>query len=299
MRIRLTPITWFVLLALIGIGLALGLPPDPHTVSQLHTTAAAYRIAIATLLIPYVLIWYASFYAFAKLQEYSRPLKDTKDGAAFQKVTWGMGVLAFSLVVPTIISLIVGNIAMHDHAFGATAVIIRNYVGLFPGLLAFLLLYNGTRALADMVRGKTRRLDLRWHAPWFFLLCIVFSHLVIENSYHHNPYHLRVWLLVITFIVPYLYGWMLGLLCAYNLHVYARGTKGVLYQRAVKRLAHGITVTIIGSIAIQFANITIAHRLRHSLGGILLIDYGLLIIIALGLVLMALATKKLKRIEEI
>jgi uncharacterized protein YacL len=138
-----SPLTWFVVMTLIAVGLALGLPPDPQAVHQLHTTQAAYRLAIAALLVPYILIWYSSFYAFAKLREYSKPLKNTKDGAAFHKITVGMGVLAFSLVVPTIISLILAEVAAQHSSFKAASVIINNYLGLLPGLLAFLLLYNG------------------------------------------------------------------------------------------------------------------------------------------------------------
>lgn len=299
MHIRLTPITWFILLTVIAIGLALGLPPDPHAVHQLHTSAAAYRLAIAALLIPYILIWFASFYAFAKLQEYSRPLKGTKDGAAFHKITIGMGAVAFSLVVPTIISLILNNIAVHQPSFKVASIIINNYLGLYPGLLAFLLLFNGTRLLLRTVRGSTQRLDLRWHAPWFFLLCVVFSHLAIENQYRSHPYHLSLWLLIVTFIVPYLYGWMVGLLSAYELRWYAKTVKGLLYRQAVKQIAHGIAIVIFGSIAIQFVNITLAQRLDNSLGSVLLVDYGLLVIVAVGLILMALGTKKLKLIEEL
>jgi len=66
--------TWFVILVVVAVGLALGLQPDPEAVRQLHTTETAYRLAIAALLVPYILIWYTGFYTFAKLQEYSRPL---------------------------------------------------------------------------------------------------------------------------------------------------------------------------------------------------------------------------------
>jgi hypothetical protein len=296
---KLTPLKWFVVLTVIAVALALGLPPDPHSVQELHTTAGAYRLAIAALLIPYILIWYVSFYAFAKLQEYSLPLKGTKDGAAFRMITLGMGTLAFSLVVPTIISLVLGNIADHHRSFEAVTTIISNYLGLFPGLVAFLLLYNGARMLVRTTRGRTHRLDLRWYAPLFFLLVVIFSHLTIENMYRSHPYHLSLWLLIMTFIVPFLYAWMVGLLSAYDLNLYARTVKGTLYQRAVKQFAAGISVTILGSIAIQFVNITLAHRINKSLGLVLLIDYCLLIIVAVGLVLMALGTKKLKLIEEI
>jgi hypothetical protein len=299
MRTRLTPMTWFVILSLIAIGLALGLPPDPHAVRELHTSVTAYRLALAAILIPYVIIWYTSFYAFAKLREYSRPIKGTKDGAAFHRITIGMGTLAFSLVVPTIISLILSSVAAHNPQFKPAATIIQNYLGLFPALLAFLLLYNGAHALILTTPKGMRKLDLRWSAPWFLLLCVVFSHLVIENYYRGNPYHLSLWLLVVTFIVPFLYAWMAGLLSAYELHWYAKTVKGSLYRQAVMQFANGIAIVILGSIAVQFVSITLAQRTNNTLGSVLLIDYGLLIIVAAGLILMALGTKKLKKIEEL
>lgn len=297
MRIRLTPLTWFVILTLIAVGLALGLSPDAHVLHQLHASATAYRTAVAALLVPYILIWYISFYAFAKLREYSRPLKNTKDGAAFHKITTGMGILAFSLIVPTIISLILNHIAAHSQSFRPAATIIDNYMSLFPGLAAFLWLCNGANMLLRTAHREVRSPDMRWHALWFLLLAVAFSHLAIDNKYHSHPYHLSLWLLIVTFIVPYLYSWMLGLLSAYELHWYARTVKGLLYQKAVRQFADGIAITIFGSIAIQFVDTTLAHRISHSLGAVLLVDYALLIIIAVGLLLMALGTKKLQRIE--
>ncbi len=291
--------SWFVVLALLAIGLALGLPPDPQTLLKLHVSATTYRLAIVTVLVPYVLIWYASFYAFAKLQEYSQKLKGAKESAAFRKINAGMGTLAFSLVVPTIVSLTLNNIAAHYVSFKPAATIISNYVNLYPGLVAFLLLCNGARQLLRTVRGGTERLDLRWHAPWFLLLTVMFSHLAIENHYRSHPYYLTLWLLVITVIVPYLYGWMVGLLSAYDFYLYAGTVHGTLYQKAVRQFANGIAVAIAGSIAVQFVNITLAQSLNRSLGGILLLDYLLLAIVAAGLILMALGTKKLKLIEEI
>jgi hypothetical protein len=283
MPFALTPLRWFVILALLAAILALGLPPDPHAVQQLHTTSTIYRLAIAALLVPYVLIWYASFYAFAKLVEYSTPLKGTEDGKGFQKITTGMGVLAFALVVPTIISLILNNIASHDPVFKPAAVVITNYLTLFPALIAFLLLYNGSRVLTRTTKEGPHKMDLRWHAPWFLMICVLFSHLTIENQYQTHPYHMRLLLLVATFIVPYLYAWALGLLAAYELRLYAKTVQGSLYQRAIKQFAAGIMVAVIGSIAIQFVTITLTERFRESV----------------GLILIALGTKKLKLLEEV
>jgi len=296
---KLTPLNWFVILTVIAIGLALGLPPDPHAVQQLHTSPMAYRLAIASLLIPYIFIWYLSFYVFAKLQQYSRSLKDAEDGVAFQKITVGVSAIAFSLIVPTIISLIVNAIAAHQPGFKSAAVIINNYISLFPGLVAFLLLYNGARALLHTNPGGVKELDLRWHAPWFLLVGVVFAYLTIENQYRWHPYHLALWLLIVTFIVPYLYGWTVGLLSAYNLSLYARTVHGTLYRRVIKQFAVGIIVVIIASAATQFVSVTLGQRADKSLGAVLSIDYGLLIVIAVGFGLMALGTKKLNRIEEV
>jgi hypothetical protein len=294
-----TPLNWFVILTVLAIGLALGLRPAPQAVEQLHTSQLAYRMAVAALLVPYVLIWYASFYAFAKLQEYSRSLKDTEDGAAFRKIAIGMGAVAFSLVVPTIISLILNAIAGHHSGFKAASVIIDNYVDLFPGLLSFLLLYNGARMLLRTAPGGVEKLDVRWHAPWFLLLSVLFAYFTIENQYRSHPYHLTMWLLIVTFIVPYLYGWTVGLLSAYNLRLYAKTVRGTLYRRLIKQFAAGITIVIIASTVIQFANATLGQRVDKSLGAVLSIDYGLLIIIAVGLGLIAFGTKKLNKIEQV
>lgn len=296
MPVKLTPMNWFVILLAIAVILALVLPPDPVAVRSLHTTAFAYRLAVATLLIPYAVIWYAAFYAFAKLQEYTRTLNGSKDGRAFRQITIGMGAIAFSLVVPTILSLVLNNMAAHNAGFRTAAHITEGYLDLYPGLIAFLLLKNGTRRLVRTTRGWGRGVDLRWHAPWFLLLGVVFTYIAVE---HRAAYHLGTMLLIVTIIVPYLYGWVLGLLAALDLKLYAEQVRGALYKRAVRWLSSGIAVTITGSIAIQFVNVTLMHSGKRTLGLVLLLDYMLLIIIVAGLGMIALGTKRLKRFEEV
>ena len=294
-----TPLTWFYILAVLAIALALGLPPDPKHLAELHTDSFSYRLAVASILVPYALIWFAGFYAFEKLQQYSKPLKGTKDGDAFRKITRGMGALAFSLVVPTIISLILKAIVVHNRDFEIPSIIITHYLALVPGLVSFFLLYNGARALLNTVNGRVRRPDIRWHAAWFLLLSVVFTHIAIQNHFQANPYHMPLVVLMVTIIVPYLYGWVVGLLCAYDLYVYGDMVKGVLYRRAMKQFAAGILIAIIASIAIQFINTTLLQQIKDSLGAILIFNYCLLAVIATGLVLIALGTKKLKLMEEV
>jgi hypothetical protein len=65
------------------------------------------------------------------------------------------------------------------------------------------------------------------------------------------------------------------------------------------RISKGIFITMVGAIAIQFVTVTWLQREDKSLGAVLLVDYLLLVTVAVGLLLMALGTKKLKRIEEV
>lgn len=291
---------WFVILAVITAGLALGLPPDPHTLHQLHVSNVGYRVAILVVLVPYGIIWYTAFYAFAKLQEYARVIKGSEDGIAFRRIMFGMGILAFSLVVPTLISLILGNIAIHHPGFKPSSVIIGNYLSLMP-LVAFIVMSRGTHMLTRFSEGRPGLLGVYLFELLFIVLSVFFAYLVNHFNVHHaNIYYLNKALLLSTFVVPYLFGWFAALLSAFEFWLYAKHTKGLLYKQSLRFLAYGITVVISGSIAIQFVDNTfIAAKVSQSLSSLLIFEYFLLAIIAVGLILMAMGTNKLKKIEEV
>jgi hypothetical protein len=161
-----------------------------------------------------------------------------------------------------------------------------------------LVLYSGARALLITTPSGIEKFELRLHAGWFLLLSVVFARLVIENHIERHPYHVGLWVLIVTYIAPYLYAWAIGLLCAYSLYLYALAVKGSLYRSAIRLFSRGVALTILGSIAIQFVNNTLMHQFSQSLGALLLANYVLVLIVAAGLLLMALGTKRLKRIED-
>jgi hypothetical protein len=292
---------WFAILTVLTCALALGLTPDPHSVQQLHTTSTGYRLAVLVLLVPYIIIWYAAFYAFAKLKEYARATKGYADGDAFHKIMIGVGLLAFTLVIPTAIGLVLNNISQHHHGFTPASVIISNYVSILMGVVTFAYIGAGTRLLTSIDKKRPGLTGLRLFTLFFITLSVSFTYLVMQyDSRHHNIYHLNRPLLIFTFIIPYLFGWFMGLLSAYEFALYGKYAKGILYRRALRQLAQGVTITIVGSVAIQFLdNTVIAEEAGESLGSLLLLDFLLVFIVLVGLVLMALGTKKLKKIEEV
>ncbi|HSW80557.1 MAG TPA: hypothetical protein VLG47_07310 [Candidatus Saccharimonadales bacterium] len=289
---------WFIILAVIGSLLALGLPPDPHTLQQLNISSMEYRLAILALLIPYGVIWYTAFYAFEKLRLYAHSIKGFDDGKAFQSIMVGMGVLAFGLIVPMITALIMNNIVMHNDAFKPASVIIENYVSLLFELIAFIYINNGTYKLLTLSKNKASLAGMRNFALIIISLSVIFTALVMNYHSQHEVYYLNTPVLIVTFIIPQLFAWFVAILSAYQFRLYAKFANGLLYRKLLSQLSNGIVVAITGAIAIQFVDNTFAAKFKHSLGAILVIDYILLAIIAWGLILMALGAKKLKKIED-
>lgn len=294
------PTIWFVILVVITVGLAVGLSPDPKAVQQLHTTEATYRLAVLVLLVPYGVIWYAAFYAFTRLLKYAHATKGYPDGEAFRKITIGMGVLAYGLVLPTTASLVLQNIAIHSPDFKPAAVIISNYLTILVVLTTFAFIGSGTRILTNTIKRRPGLVGSRVFALIFIILSVAFTYLATTyHAEHPHVYYLSTPLLIFTFIIPYLCGWSMALLSAYEFGMYAKYAKGLLYQRALQLLSYGIITTVAGSVAIQFLNNTIIAANANSVGYVLLVDYALLAIIVVGLGMMAFGAKKLQKIEEV
>lgn len=300
-KTKFSPMVWFTILVLVTVGLALGLPPDSQTQQHLQVSNFAYRIAILLLLIPYGIIWYTAFYAYAKLTEYVHAIKGSNDGRAFRSIMNGIGFLAFGLMVSTIISLIFQFINNHHPGFRGAATIVRHYLSITLLVVSFTLIGNGTRRLTDITRNRPGIVATRLYVLFFLAVSVTFTYLVLK--YHHahpNVYHLNSALLIITFIIPYLFSWFVGLLSAYEFSIYAKRVKGIIYRRALRLLSRGILTTVLGDIIIQFLeNTFIAVKANQSISLLVGFEYFLLIIVAVGLTLIALGTNKLKKIEEV
>lgn len=211
----------------------------------------------------------------------------------------GMGVLAFGLVLPTTISLVLQNITMHHQDLKSAFIIFDNYFGLLFALITFIFIGNGTHALVRLGKGRPGLTGARVFALLFIILAVLFTYVVVHYNMRHNLYHLSTPLLIVTFIVPALFAWFVALLSAYEIRLYVKYAKGLIYRRALQQFSFGIVAVIMGSVAIQFLDNTVAQKAGKSLGALVLLDYAMLAIYALGLILMALGTKKLKKIEEV
>jgi hypothetical protein len=211
----------------------------------------------------------------------------------------GMGTLAFGLAIPTIVGLVLNNIAQHNHSWTAVAANAGTYLSLIFAIAAFVLIGRGARALSSSVKGQVTLGQTQWAAGGFVVLGIMFSYLVTKGFYTGTNYHMSIYQLLLTVVAPFVFLWFIAVLAAIDFIVYTTYSKGLLYRHFLRQFAIGISIVVAGSIANEFATATIAKSVRKSLVPLLLTDYVLLIIIAVGLIVMALATKNLKKIEEV
>jgi hypothetical protein len=280
--------------------LIFSLPVD-QTAKNFDLEPLQYRIVRLAVSIPAMLTWLAAFAGYGMLRQYTAAIRRTPDGPHFELLTKGAGWLAWSLPVPIITALILRSLP----GMQTPAVIIINYVSLLLPLIAFSLIGTATRGLANSTPLKLNLANARLIMLVFLALGVTYCWLIFRQfnpsslGSSDNPYFMPAWLVVVTLIVPYLYAWFAGLLAAYEISLYSRQVSGVLYRQALRLLAGGLIIVIIGSIGLQYLSAV------QVLAGKLMLDYRLLVIWLFrlitigGFVMLFVGAARLKKIEEV
>lgn len=289
----------YVLFVLLYGGFLLLPAPPPATLLQYHVSALGLRIIDATLLVLMVLIWFAAFYGYAKVRAYAQLIQNTKDGRQVAKLSKGILLIVIWLPVSSTLSSILNFIALKNPGFVPAAKIIENYIGILLPLLGFIFISKGARGLSEIVDQRPSYLATNLLATSLIYIGLIYAHLVMATKGLNAVYHMSVWLILLTLVAPYLYMWFIGLLAVYEIYLYRRKVKGVVYKRSWGQLSFGLGWFIIITIALQYLTTLSPHLVRMSIYGILAIIYTLLLLIALGFILIASGTRKLQRIEEV
>lgn len=291
---------WYGLLIVIAITLGLVLPPTTGMLHTLNISLTDYRLSISTIILPYALILFLAFYAYNRLQAYTIQLRRTREGHAFKNIAEGVRVLAWGLAIPTILAIILNSINVINPEFNAVRIIIINYAILLVPLISFIYISNGTRLLNDIARVRIGLNATRFAILTFLIIGVFYAHQVLSNSNHPpNPYHLSLYWLILTIIIPNLYAWFIGLLSANEIRLYAQAIKGIIYKKALLQLASGLAIIIIGSITAQFISSVFVTKNSVSLGSAFITTYAVVVIEVIGFGLLAYGVQKLKRIEEV
>jgi hypothetical protein len=277
-------------------------PPNQATLDAYHLNLTSYRVLLFTVVaLPAFLTWLAAFYGYSQLRTYSKLIADTREGEAFETLRHGVKWLAFYLPVVSLVTVFLGAVANSHHGFRSFAEVFTNYLTIVLSLVAFAILGNGARQLAELSNVRPSLMKTRLLTLSFIVMGVLYCYFIIRNGIDGDtsPYHLPLGWLLLTNVVPYFFAWMLGLLAVLDIDAHANKVTGILYRQALRLLSGGLLTVIVTSILIQYVNSANLQQERFEFGLVLVMRYALYGCLAAGFGLIASSAKKLQQIEKI
>jgi hypothetical protein len=296
----------FTLLVVVYLAITFLQPQDPEALARFGITAMQSRLLGLAIAIPLVGIWWLAYYGFSRFRTYANTIKDSDDGRAMLTLANGLGILAFSMPLQSVIGGALNWITRTHPDLVPASVILTNYINVGLSVAAFWVLWRGASAL-----GAVTRIEPSWELRAGIALKIVaagsaYAYLVLTNSIRQVPpesgralYYVSDPLLILTIILPTIFTWYAGCRAAAWVWVYRKRVQGVVYRAAFGYLAVGIMAVVIASVAIQLMSAAWDDSLTSlALGPIIALVYGLLLMISVGFLLIAIGASKLGAIEQ-
>ncbi|HXH04824.1 MAG TPA: hypothetical protein VNI82_00145, partial [Candidatus Nitrosotenuis sp.] len=177
-----------------------------------------------------------------------------------------------------------------------------NYVTLALAFAGLYFIAKGSQGLYSTLkpRGKTSNSQSFYGLAGTVALTSVYTWLVVAQGYATPgtaPYFLPTWLLIITFVIPYVFAWCMGIWAALCLRRYYTAVKGTIYKEALNNLYKGVAGIVVVSIFLQSLTSVPGLVNRLDLTPLLIVVYVLIATYAIGYGLVANGAKKLKLIE--
>ncbi len=295
----------YVIVAILYMLLIFTLPANTAVMREHSFSDLQYKVILFGFAIPSLMAWLAAFVGYSRLNQYAQSVAKTPEGSSFQQLAKGCTWLAWSLPIPIITSFVLNAYANTHPEFHASAVIISNYVNLGFALIALTFIGMASRSLTasasltfSVARARSIILAFIVAGLLYCYFTLQYFNLTSLNS-TDNPYHLPLWLMVISLIIPYLYAWFIGLLAAYEIAVFSKNVRGVLYRQSLKMLVFGLIAVVVSSIALQYLNTAAPRNNYLALDSELLFVSIFQILTGVGFVLIALGANRLKKIEEV
>jgi hypothetical protein len=298
-RVRSKTFVTFIILATLYASINLIAAPPQTSLQHYHVTSTTLRLANITVILPVIAIWFTGLYGYQKLQAYTRYVRDHKEGQRLMELSRGIMILVWWLPITSTLSAALNLYARWHSSFLAAATIFNNYLSLLFPLAAFWFISHGSRSLSELSRERPSQRNIHIMAAGLIVGSVLYGFL-LANAREHlwTIYHTPLWIVMLTLAVPYVFTWYLGLTAAFDIHVYTRKVKGLIYRKGWNYLALGVVWIIVTIVVLQYVTAVSAKLSDMSLGWILALVYAILAIMAVGYVFIALGAKKLTKIEE-
>lgn len=305
MNLMRNPMAHYLALTGIFFVLVLAMPAQQNILEAYNITGNQYHIYLFLYVVPFIGIWYAAFLAYKRLKLYSESINGSVEAKGYQILARGCGWLAYSLPISAIAGLIMTTIGSSNQNFKPAAVILTNYINLLLPLIGFIILGYSARRLSKLTKTKIDTKVGVKIATAFIILGLSYGYFSFQGidmdslASTQNAYFLPIWIIILSLTIPYLYCWFIGLFAAFEILIYARNSNGLLYRQALSYVGYGIATVIASSIIAQFLGSLPISSGEMSVNYAFATAYFIELVIAVGYVLIAIGSNKLKRIEEV
>lgn len=281
--------------------------PDTPSTQKVVLSATTILILRVTLLLPYMLTW---LFAVVGWYHFNRFVDDTErkhtlNHQAFRMISKGLGLLIFDLIGIPIIGA-ARTVWADREGMAAGLTIFSNYFHVVIPLLAFVLLFFGTRKLVYSshyaIALRSKMLPTMVATSLFSLL---FTIAVFSNTTRQLPfepgtfasYYISDPLIVLTIIIPLTITWALGLQTALNTEQYVHALAQAKWRKAITHFFHGLLAIVSSSIILQAITAFGSQQLQQvSLVLILAVIYLFIILQAVGYLLIKVSAKQLRNL---
>lgn len=305
MRLLRGPVFRYLFIALVAAYLALTfmLPPNPQAMERYQISSTTLRLIQTTVTLPLIGIWIIGAYGYSRLREYGALLGAAQEAKSVNYIAGGLMVLALGQPAQNVASTGLRYLGRQNPSIEAGTIIAVNYLNLAIALAAFLCISYGVRRLIDLKKIRIPAKAAHYHIIGFTALSISYTYFVLRFAFQEGgtslSYHMPLWLVLSTLVLPFVYAWSIGLYAAFMMYLYNSKLKGLIYRRGWMLMSLGLTFIIATSVFLQYLTSLMVQFNRLSITTVLLIVYGLLFVMAAGYILTALGAKRLQKIEEV
>jgi hypothetical protein len=278
----------------------------PLGANRFNLTPAKTHLLQLTIYLPIVLVWWIAVFGAERFKNYTRRIKEHKDGRGLNKISTGLIILVVSIILGGLFGVL--RPWALQNGWLAAFTNINNHLSVVGPLIAYGFIYAGSVDLkklpkkhpTDYKRTVILLLFLALIAAWYIVQLVGYEYLeTTPNPARYSSFYMSTPLVLLTIALPYLVGWGLGIKAALNLAEYRRQVKGLIYREMLLRLVIGTLVVIGFYFAVQLLVAFSTFFARAGLGAILLVVYLLILSYAVGFLMIASGARKLSRIEEV
>jgi hypothetical protein len=267
-----------------------------------HLTALQIGLLQLTIVVPVLIIWVIALRGATRFHHYAAIIRDSPDGKALRLISIGLFFLILNFISQSLIGATRPYFVGTDFIY--PSVFLRNQLPVALTLIAFGCILAGSRRLGQTsLHPLTKDRLLSTLLP-YVLLSAIFAWWFYSNLQHVTTggvpnYALPGKAPFYTLAVPYIISWLMGILAIAHIAEYTRHVKGIIYRKALRSLAHGISAVLAFSILLQMLSVATIFILHLSLTNVLILLYVLLFMYALGFVLIDRGARKLIQIENV